>query len=198
MPTNNNTATNVSVGKPAAGGAVYRADTTATAPTSADSSLGSTFKCTGYISDDGWTNTLNRESTDIKAWGGDTVLTTQTSKSEEIKLTFIEILNDEVLKTLHGDTNVSGALATGLSVQENSKEFPTKMWVIDTILTGGVKCRKVVPYGKVSEIGDIQYKDDTVIGAEVTISALPDTSGNTSYTYYKQPASGTSGQSGQS
>lgn len=195
MPTNNNTATNVSVGKPAAGGAVYRADTTASAPTSADSTLGTSFKCTGYISDDGWTNTLNRESTDIKAWGGDTVLTTQTSKSEEIKLTFIEILNDEVLKTLHGDTNVSGALATGLSVQENSKEFPAKMWVIDTILTGGVKCRKVVPYGKVSEIGDIQYKDDTVIGAEVTISALPDSNGNTSYTYYKQPASGTSGQS---
>lgn len=192
-----NTATNVSVGKPAAAGAIFRADTTATLPTNATSTLGTAFKCTGYISEDGWTNTISRESTEIKAWGGDTVMTVQTSKNEEVKMTFIEVLNDEVLKILHGDNNVTGTLSTGITAIENSQELPMKAWVIDTVLTGGVLSRKVIPCGKVSEVGDVVYKDDTVIGAEVTITALPDASGNTSYEY-KQTPSGTSGQSGQS
>lgn len=180
-----NNAANVSVGKPNSGGAVFRAPALTTLPTDATTALGAAFACAGHISDEGWRSSLSRETADIKAWGGETVLTTQTSKTETVQMTFIEILNLEVLKTLHGDENVTGTVAEGLTVVENADELPEKVWVIETILTGGVLSRKVIPRGKVTEVGDVVYKDDEPIGVEATITALPDASGNTSYEYIK-------------
>ena len=76
------TVTNVSVGKPAVGGAIYRAALGSTIPTDATTSLASAYKQLGYVSEDGLTNTNSPESDEVKAWGGDTVLTLQTSKTD--------------------------------------------------------------------------------------------------------------------
>lgn len=191
-----NNKSNVSVGKPKKiGGAIFRAPKNTTPPTSASTELGSSFACLGYISEDGVTNSNNKEITKIKAWGGDVVATPVTGHTDNFTMNFIESLNPEVLKTAHGDDNVTGAIATGLAVSVNGADDTEHVYVIDMLLKGNVKKRIVIPSGIVTSVGDVVYKDNTVIAYPITISAGPDSSENTHYEYMIQ-ATGTTGATG--
>lgn len=183
------TATNVSAGKPGLNGSVYRAVSGTSAPTDASTSLASAYKKLGYCSDAGLVNSNSPSSTNIKAWGGDPVLNIQEEKTDTFKVTLIEVLNLEVLKAVYGSGNVTGALATGVTVKANSTEPETGVWVVDMVLSGNTAKRVVIPSGKISEIGDISYTDSDAVGYEITITALPDSNGNTHYEYIKQSSS---------
>ena len=179
-----NTKANVSAGKPKIGGAVWRAPLGTACPTNASTSLGGSFVCLGYVSEDGVTHTQEISSESVKAWGGDTVLAPQTGKEDRFKAKFIEIMNIEVLKTIFGNSNVTGSsLSGGISISANSKELDESVYVFEMELSGGVKKRIVIPDGKITEIGDTEYKDNDAVGYEATITALPDASENTHYEY---------------
>lgn len=186
---------NVTAGKPKVGGAVFRAVAGTTPPTDATTSLASAFKDLGYCSEDGLVNSNSPSVTDIKAWGGDTVLTIQEEKPDTFKVTLIEVLNPEVIKAVYGSTNVTGALGTGLTVKANATEPEEGVWAVEMVLNSNTVKRVVIPKGKISEIGDISYTDSDAVGYEITITALPDSSGNTHYEYIKQSSSGNSGNS---
>jgi hypothetical protein len=171
----------IAVGKPKTGGALYYAPKGTAVPTDATTALGSTFVQTGYISEDGLTQEITRDSEDIKAWGGDTVMSPQTEYSEKFTFSLLETLDVNVKKLVYGDANVTetnGAI-TAIS---NSAELAEHAMVIEMV-QGGRAVRRVIPCAKVTEIGEITYVDGEPIAYELTVTALPDASGNASYEY---------------
>lgn len=183
--TSTNTATNVSAGKPKIGGAIYRAIKGTAAPTDAVSTLASAFKAMGYVSSDGLVNTNSMQTSEIKAWGGDTVMVAQTGKTDTMKFMLIESLNSDVLSAVFGAGNVTGTLSTGMTIKVNADLQEEAVWVIDMVLNGNVAKRIVVPSGVISALADITYKDDNVIGYGITLACLPDSSENSHYEYLK-------------
>ena len=96
------------------------------------------------------------------------------------------MLNKDVLGTVFGETNVTGTnLSTGISVKANSKELTEYMWVIDMVMRDDTLNRIVIPQGKISEVGDTTYAGSDLVAYDVTVTAFPDTSGNTHYEYKK-------------
>lgn len=186
-PTTN--AANVSAAKPKVGGALWKLPASGTLPTDATADLPTGSVSLGYISDAGAVNSVARESQDIKAWGGDTVYTAQTGKTDQWTIELIEVLSDAVQKFVHGDDNVSGSIDAGMTIKENALELTAQPLALETILAGDIAQRIVIPRGKVTNVGDITYADGSIIKYPVTITAEPDTSGNTHYTYLKKKGS---------
>lgn len=181
------TASNVTTGKPKVSGAIYRAPKGTQLPADAVTPLSDAFISLGYIGEDGIVNANTRTSENFKAWGGDTVLTNQTDYVDTYQWKFLETLNKDVLQTVFGANNVTGAsLTSGLTVAANAKELDEYVWVIDMNLRGNVANRIVIPDGKISEMGEITYSDAEVVAYDVTVTAFPDSLGNTHYEYKKQ------------
>lgn len=182
-------AENVTASKPKVGGAIYRATGTYTVPTNATSALVG-YTALGYISEDGLTNDNSPETSKIKAFGGDTVLTTLTAKDDSFGFTLLEVLDSEVLKAVYNEGNVEEITVgsgdeqhTEIKVTAKAEDPEEASWVVELVMKNGALKRIVIPTASITEIGTITYKDDEAVGYETTITAVPDSNGNTHYEY---------------
>jgi len=176
-----NNSQNIVAGVPLATGGVLIGDLTAAAPTTATGAL-TGFTAAGYIGEDGVTETNERSTDRIRAWGGDTVKLVQTEHNVSYQFTFLETLNADVLKAVYGADNVLTTAATASTgtlheVQVNSATLPHKSYVFE-VKDGDAKIRIYVPDGQITEVGDITYSDSEVIGYQVTVEAFADENGN--------------------
>ena len=165
-------ASKTSVGKPKIIGAASWAPLGTALPTDAKTALSSAYKGLGYISSDGMSNDGSRETTELKAWGGDVVQTPQTSKKDQFTTKFVEVRNKDMLEVVKGSGNISesGGMIT---IRENSDELDHVVLIYDILLSGGYLKRIVITDAQVVNVDAIDYKDDDLIGYPATIQAYP-------------------------
>lgn len=174
-----NNATNVSTGKPKTSGAIYRAPLGTTLPTDATSQLDEAFIGLGYISEDGTSNENEMDVSSIKAWGGVIVYRSLTELTDNFKFTMIESKNADVLKAVYGDANVTITAGGDTHVVVKAEDPQEAVWVIDTVLRGGIAKRIVIADGAITARDPVTYNDSDPIGYGVTVSAYPDANGKT-------------------
>lgn len=168
---------NVSFGKPKATGAVFVAPKGTAVPTDATTALGASFKNLGYISEDGLVDSIETDTTDIKAWGGDVVLSGQSSFAETFTVNLLET-NVDTLKAIYGEANVTENDGV-ISVAVTAAELPEQVVVFETVLTGGRIKRIVVPHAKIVDRSqEISYTDGDAIIYPAKFKAFPDTNGS--------------------
>lgn len=177
---------NVTAAKPKTGGAVYVAPLGTTLPTDSSTALDAAFEALGYISDAGLTNSSELSTDTVKAWGGDEVLTLFQGRTDSFQFTLIEALDVNVLGLVYGTGNVSGTLATGITISQKADiEMTTQIMVVEMVMKGGVAKRIVIPNATVVSVGDVTYSDSAAVGYDTTIKATADSSGYTHYEYIK-------------
>lgn len=167
---------NVVAGRPLSTGGVLRGPLGTALPTDVTTAPGVAFKALGYVSEDGLTETVERSTDKIRAWGGDTVKVVQTEYGVTYSFTLIEATREDVLKAVYGEGNVTttpatpsaGALST---VVLNSDTLEHAAWIFE-IKDGDARIRIVVPDGQVTEIGEVTYADGEAVGYEVTVEAF--------------------------
>lgn len=180
------------VGAPlTATGGVLSAPAGTALPTGANTALATAFVALGLIGEDGLSETADRSTDMIRAWGGSHVRTVQTEFGLSYSFQFITT-NTAVLKEVHGPDNVTTTTAVApaldeLAIKVNNKQLPIKPYVFE-VKDGTDKIRIVVPLGQITAVGGINYTHADIIRYEVTLSCYPDTAGNEAYKYITGPA----------
>lgn len=168
-----NNASNVSTGKPKVGGAIFVAPKGTALPVDATTELPAAFVNLGYASEDGLVNGTETDSEDINAWGGDTVLSVQTSYKETFTVNLIET-KEAVLAQYYGPENVAVDGSGNITVRHNSKQLPEQVAVVEVVLADGRIKRTVIASAQVSDrSGEISYTDGDAIAYPIVWNAKP-------------------------
>lgn len=184
------TAANVTTGKHRIDGGVYIAPVDTALPTDATTALNEAFKNLGYVSEDGITIQEQRTTEPVKEWNGDTVDDLTKEHASKLKAKFLEAVNVDVLKLVRGKDNVTET-AGAITSRTNSKDLDEWAFVIDTIVKGNRMQRRVIPRGKLTELGDLVLNGGTPTAYDCTISCYPDESGDKIIEYIAAAATST-------
>lgn len=168
--------------KPATAGAIYVAAKGATLPTTPSSAVGADFTSLGYVSEDGVTRTISHDSNTVKDWSGKTVLVLNNGKTETFKFTLLDVTEVKAMELVYSTASESSGT---ISATQGADNRVGHAFVIDMILADNKAQRICIPNGLVTDIGDIGYKSSEAVGYELTITAMCDAAGNTSYDYIK-------------
>lgn len=178
---NTNNQANVSAGKGVKGGYIFSAPVGTALPTDVKATLNSSFKCLGFISEDGYVETVDEDSDDIVDMNGDVMDSTNSNRVESAQFTLAEI-KSETLKRMYGAANVTDTRGV-ITVKHNSDSHDTFSYVLELVLKNGRRWRKVVPRGKSSELDDLTIASSELCQRALTIKYLSDEHGNTCYDY---------------
>jgi hypothetical protein len=171
---------------PADGAAVYAAPLGTTLPTTATAALDGAFVDLGWVSEDGVVNSISRETTKHRAWGGEVVKVTQDNYTETLRLTLLES-SAEVLSVVYGTDNVTESGDT-ITVEHSRLMLERQSFVIDFI-DGEKAGRIVVREGQVTELGDVVYVHRDLTRYEITVDVFkPDNADNAVVTYFDYTA----------
>lgn len=180
-------ATQLMAPSPRVTGSVMRAPLGTALPTSSFAVVNTAFTDLGYSDENGLKQKEDRSNTDVFAWGGDLVGTLQDKYSRTMSLKLLQFVNEDVLITAYGTTNVTSTPATTdqgteFAVKMNPKLLDTVSWVFDGFYKD-ILCRVVIPIGRVTAIGDVDFTHKMFTTVDCTIKAYPDAAKNHGYLY---------------
>jgi hypothetical protein len=157
-------------------------------PTDATTALNAAFISLGRISDDGVDKTESRPKTDKFDWGGSLIASLQDSFMLTLKFKLLQLVNADVQRTVHGDSNVTVTPATATSGTRlasaiNSKLLDQGVYVIDAYYqqTSG---RLVIPIARPVEVGQLKWVHKDLAAYELTVQAFADNDNNMAYEYW--------------
>ena len=176
-----NSTDNVSSTKGVRGGYIFVAPTGTALPTDYSTALPTAYKCLGFISEDGYVETIDSDSEDLVDMNGDLMDSPQTSRVESAQLTLAEI-KAMTLKLMYGDENVTDKAGV-ITVKHNGNSNGTWVVVLDLLLKNNRKWRKVVPLFQCSELDDLTLAVGELAARALTAKYLTDGDGNTCYDY---------------
>ncbi|HJI81589.1 MAG TPA: hypothetical protein OIM20_07685 [Eggerthellaceae bacterium] len=178
-----NNAANVSAGKGVKGGYIYSAPVGTTLPTDIETELDPAFKVLGFISEDGYVETVEEDSNDIVDMNGDLMDSSNSNRVESAQFTLAEI-KAETLKRQYGENNVTDEDGI-ITVKHNSDSHPVFAYVLELVLKNNRRWRKVIPQGQSSELDDLTIASSELCQRALTMKYLTDENGNTCYDYYE-------------
>ena len=182
-----NNQANVSAGKGVKGGYIFVAPEGTALPADVKTTLDPAFKVLGFISEDGYVETVDEDANDIVDMNGDLMHTSNSNRVESAQFTLAEI-KAGTLKAQYGAANVTDADGL-ITVRHNSDSHPTFSYVLELVLKNGRRWRKVVPKGMSSELDDLTVSSSELCQRALTIKYLTDAAGNTCYDYIESTES---------
>lgn len=180
---NTNNQANVSSAKGVKGGYIFSAPVGTPLPTDIKTPLDPAFKCLGFLSEDGYVETVDEDADDINDMNGDVMDSTNSKRVESSQLTFAEI-KAATLKRQYGENNVTDENGI-ITVKHNADSHDVFAYVLDLVLKNNRRWRKVVPKGKSSELDDLTIASSELCQRALTMKYLTDEQGNTCYDYYE-------------
>ena len=171
-----NDKSNITIGLPKTGGAIFWAPLGTTLPTDASTPLPSAFVNLGYISEDGVTLTPAEENNEIKAWGKDTVMVSQESYTETVQYNLLETIRPAALQFIRGAENVVIGNDGSVKTASTGEPLPRGVLVVDTIQNNGSENPRYhrIVYGDcqvTDRSGDQTYNNSDPLMYPVTVTA---------------------------
>lgn len=179
MASTANSTANVSYGKFLSGGYFFLAPSGTTLPTDNTTPLDAAFLNMGFLGDDGVNFSDSSSTENAYDANGDSIATSQGEIEKTFTVTFREIKKDS-LAVLYGSANVTDANGK-LTVHDKGPNDATYVGVFEIRLKDGRKWRRVVPQCQPGELGDQTIVYNELVGRELTMAALLD---STSGSYY--------------
>lgn len=185
-----NDKSNITIGRPKAGGAVFWAPAGTTLPTSADADLDEAFVNLGYVTEEGVTVSTEEEGDDIVAWGPEDVMRSQTRYGKTATLALLETSRKSVLDFVFGKDNVVEGANGSFTWDDTGDPLPRGVLVIDTLQNNASDPRiKRQVFGDaqfVDRSGDHTYNNNDPVSFPVVIKAFKFTPvGSTKETYVR-------------
>lgn len=179
---------NVSSAKGVKGGYIFAAPVGTALPTGIDTPLDPAFKVLGFVSEDGYVESVEQDSEDLKDMNGDLMDSPSTGRVESAKVTLAEI-KASTLKIQYGENNVTDENGV-IVVKHNGDSASTFSLVLELLLKGGRRWRKVVPSAQSSELDDLTIAISELCARAITMKYLTDEDGNTCYDYIASTETG--------
>lgn len=144
----------------------------------------------GAISEDGLVQGFDEDSEEFTPWGYTSPIRTTITKSlRTFQLTVWETSRTTVQSLQYRIDEADLTPTSGLTTfAETASPLPDRraFWFI--VLDGSVSKGFYVPEGEISDRSDVTHKQDEMAGFEWTITAYPDSAGNTVYHADRLPA----------